>query len=92
MAFRDVSKALSWAYMMQEKAIIDAPGYCASMRGTNNDLLIGLNAQEAMQQSADIIRKEFLMVHQLGQITYYLLYVTCFLPQHKLYNPHVPNE
>ena len=55
MAFRDVSKALSWAYMMQEKSIIDAPGYCASMRGTNNDLLIGLNAQEAMQQSADII-------------------------------------
>jgi hypothetical protein len=55
MAFRDVSKALSWAYMMQEKAIIDAPGYCASMRGTSNDLLIGLNAQEAMQQSADII-------------------------------------
>ena len=41
MAFRDVLKALSWAYMMQEKAIIDAPGYCASMRGTNNDLLIG---------------------------------------------------
>ena len=55
MAFRDVSKALSWAYMMQEKSIIDAPGYCASMRGTSNDLLIGLNAQEAMQQSADII-------------------------------------
>ena len=55
MTFRDVSKALSWAYMMQEKAIIDAPGYCASMRGTNNDILIGLNAQEAMQQSADII-------------------------------------
>lgn len=55
MAFRDVSKALSWAYMMQGKAIIDAPGYCASMRGTNNDVLIGLNAQEAMQQSADII-------------------------------------
>lgn len=55
MAFRDVSKALSWAYMMQEKYIIDAPGYCASMRGTNNDILIGLNAQEAMQQSADIL-------------------------------------
>ena len=54
MAFRDVSKALSWAYMMQEKAIIDAPGYCAG-RGTGNELLIGLNAQEAMQQSADII-------------------------------------
>ena len=54
MAFRDVTKALSWAYMMQEKAIIDAPGYCAG-RGTSNDILIGLNAQEAMQQSADII-------------------------------------
>jgi len=54
MAFKDVSKALSWAYMMQEKAIIDAPGYCAG-RGSDNELLIGLNAQEAMQQSADII-------------------------------------
>jgi len=57
--FRDVSKALSWAYMMQEKVIIDRPsmaGMFGSGACSRNDLLIGLNAQEAIQQAADIVR------------------------------------
>lgn len=56
--FRDVSKALSWAYMMQAKLIIDKPsmaGMCGVNHSSSNNLLVGLSAQEAIQQSADII-------------------------------------
>ena len=56
--FIDVSKALSWAYMMRTKDIIDRPsmaGMYGSSRSSSNDVLVGLNAQEAIQQSADII-------------------------------------
>ena len=56
--FRDVSKALSWAYMMQDIVIIDRPsisGMSGFSSSSRNELLIGLNAQEAIQQAADIV-------------------------------------
>lgn len=56
--FKEVSKALSWAYMMQTKVIIDKPsmaGMYGFIPASKNELLIGLSAQEAVQQSADII-------------------------------------